>query len=212
MDNATAEYTFIKMFFSSEPAFPSLESSNSIFSPQALLSPIEQQSIGGSQYGGNRSRANSITMPSSPFPATASLSKEEQVNIDAIWKQVFDPVVEYLQTFVKSTLEPMPPVIPLLTMIRLTEDVVEEIENRNCPPVASALYTIRMLMWPVFQKAMTEHTEAVKRLAEGGGGYLRRASSVSQATVLKVRELLDDNQRVNRPRSVNNTLSSSIHS
>ncbi|KAJ7590860.1 vacuolar sorting protein [Mycena floridula] len=186
MDNASAEYTFVKTFFAFESFMSATDSHNSIFSPQALLSPEERLSVAGSDYGGNRSRANSLNVPGSPAP-TNNPAREEHATADVIWKQVMDPVVEYLQAFVKTVLEPMPPVVPLLTMIRLTEDVITEVEHRGCAPVVSSLYSVRLQLWPVFQKAMTEHVEALKKLAEGAStGYLRRVSSVTEATVLKV--------------------------
>jgi hypothetical protein len=95
MDNATAEYTFIKSFFSAEKSIPSQDSLNAIFSPNALLSPEERQSVSGSDYGG-RSRSNSVTIPSSPSTTTLA-GKDEQATLDAIWKQVLDPVMEYVQ-------------------------------------------------------------------------------------------------------------------
>lgn len=86
----------------------------------------------------------------------------------------------------------MPSVISLLTMIRLAEDVVAEVENRACPPVVSFLFTIRLKMWPIFQKAMSEHIEALKKLAEGASaGYFGRSSTVTEATVLKVILILE---------------------
>lgn len=46
-------------------------------------------------------------------------------------------------------------------------------------------------MWPAFQKAMHEHIESMKKLAEGGVsyGYFSRAVPVTDATVAKVRYL-----------------------
>lgn len=91
------------------------------------------------------------------------------------------------QTFVKSVLDPIPPAVPLLTMIRLTEDVVLEVQKRNCPPVEFFVFGLRLQMWPVFQKAMAEHTDALKKLAEGAsGGYFSRAVATTDAGVSNV--------------------------
>lgn len=81
----------------------------------------------------------------------------------------------------------MPSTVPLLTMTRLTEDIVEEVQKRNCPPLESFVFGIRLQMWPVFQKAMTEHVEALKKLAEGSSAsYFSRAVSTTDVLVSTV--------------------------
>lgn len=77
--------------------------------------------------------------------------------------------------------------VPLLTMIRLTEHIVTEIENRSCPPGVTFMFGLRLQMWPVFQKLMNENLEALKKLAEGsGGGYFSRAAVLTEASVRTV--------------------------
>lgn len=82
----------------------------------------------------------------------------------------------------------MPLAIPLLTMIRLTEEIVTEIQKRRCPPAENFIFGIRIQMWPAFQKAMHDHIESMKKLSEGGVtyGYFSRAAPVTDATVTKV--------------------------
>jgi vacuolar protein sorting-associated protein 52 len=88
---------------------------------------------------------------------------------------------------VRSVLEPLPPSIPLLTMIRLTEDVILEVQKRNCPPVEFFVFGLRLQMWPVFQKSMAEHIDALKKLAEGASsGYFSRAPTTTDASVTGV--------------------------
>ncbi|ESK94403.1 vps52 sac2 family protein [Moniliophthora roreri MCA 2997] len=179
MDNVTAEYAFLRGFFSVEAAAPQVVSETALFSP-TVLSPIRQPEFEGL---GSRSRSGSVsTLPSSM--TLADPSKEEQAKIDALWKQVFDPVMTYVQTFTLSVLEPPPPVVSLLTMIRLTENVVTEMENRDCPPAVTFVFGLRLQLWPLFQKLMNENIEALKKLADGsGGGYFSRATIISEATV-----------------------------
>lgn len=84
-------------------------------------------------------------------------------------------------------LEPMPPPIPLLSMIRLAEDVVAEIQKRHCPPAESYVFGLTLKMWPVFQKGMTEHIESLKKLAEGASsGYFSRTTTTTDASVANV--------------------------
>ncbi|KAK0191124.1 vacuolar sorting protein [Armillaria mellea] len=175
MDNATAEYTFVKTFFPVQTSLPHLNLEHTL-SP--ALSPTDNNSYAGSEFGGLRT-----PVPPSISAQLASL-KEEQAATDAIWKQVFDPVLEYVQTFVRSALEPVPSIIPLLTMIRLIEDVAAEIENRACPAAVTFMFGIRMDLWPIFQKVISENIDGVKKLAEGGGsGYFSRAVALTESTV-----------------------------
>ncbi|KAF9268122.1 vacuolar sorting protein [Marasmius fiardii PR-910] len=166
MDNATAEYSFLQSFFS-PVSIPSAIPT----SPMVPLTPSATDD-------GSRSRASSIAIPNVlPDPKATQ-------NTDALWKQVFEPVMTYVQTFVQSTLEPLPTTTTLLTMIRLVENVVTEIEHRGCPPAVTFVFGLRLQLWPLFQKLMTEHIDSLKKLAEGsGGGYFSRAVVASEATV-----------------------------
>ncbi|KAJ7904667.1 vacuolar sorting protein [Mycena olivaceomarginata] len=167
MDNATAEYTFVTTFFTVDPIVPQ-ETDNALFSP-GLLSPAggeRRMSVAGSEHGG---------------PAGAHRQHH------AIWKQIMDPVLEYTQTFFGTVLDPVPPAVPLLTIIRLTEDVMTEVQKRACPPAESFIFTLRLKMWPVFQKAMTEHVDALKKLAEGASaGYFSRAVATTDVLVSNI--------------------------
>ncbi|KAL0577068.1 Vacuolar protein sorting-associated protein 52 [Marasmius crinis-equi] len=167
MDNATAEYTFLQKFFTPEPTI--------VVPPMSPMVPVTPSV----QEEGFRSRQSSIQIPDVSVDPKAS-----QANTDALWKQVLEPVTTYVQTFVQSTLEPPPTVTTLLTMIRLAENVVTEMENRNCPPAMAFVFGVRLQLWPLFQKLMSEHIEALKKLAEGsGGGYFSRAVIANEATV-----------------------------
>lgn len=181
MDNATAEYTFITSFFINEPLQPAKdESSSHLFSPTLLSPTHEHGSFGGSDFG-DRRRTTSISSFNAAPPSFATALREDQAAADSIWKQVMDPVLEYCQTFVKGALEPSPPVVPLLTMIRLAEDVVAEVQKRNCPPVESYIFALRLQLWPAFQKAMSDHVDALKKLAEGANaGYFSRAAPITE--------------------------------
>jgi hypothetical protein len=85
-------------------------------------------------------------------------------------------------------LDPITPTIPLLTMIRLAEDSVAEIQRRQCSPAETYVFGLSLQMWPVFQKGMTEHIESVKKIAEGTStGYFSRSSHTTDASVETVR-------------------------
>lgn len=87
----------------------------------------------------------------------------------------------------RSCLEPTPPVISLLTMIRLTEDVMMEVQKRGCTPLESYIFGLRLQMWPVFQKAMSENIDALKKLAEGtNASYFSRTATTTDLMITSV--------------------------
>lgn len=220
MDNATAEYSFVSNFFSQTSPLFTEDNLSATLSPTVLLSPA-QDSFNDARSNADSDvltpRNNRVVSSSSigslrfsSSTAAFNTAKQEQAILDNIWKQIFDPVLEYchvrgppfylqvrfffnvnFQTFIRAALEPMPPVITLLIMIRLTEVVVAEVQQRNCPAVETFVYTVRLQMWPVFQKAMAEHIEALKKLAEGTAtGYFSRSSATSDTLVTEARLLL----------------------
>jgi len=110
--------------------------------------------------------------------------KDDNVVLIAIWKQIMEPTLTYCQAFTKSLLDPPPPVIPLLTMIRLTENAIAEVQIRGCPPLENWLFGLRMQFWPVFQQSMTEHITSLTKLGESsGGGYFRRSVGLSNDAI-----------------------------
>ncbi|KAF9568988.1 Vps52-domain-containing protein [Agrocybe pediades] len=182
LDNATAEYTFISTFFSSQktlqPPEPQVPASSAILSPDGGTF-TEVRSPTDSDFEGLRPMS-STTPGLGGFVSFVAKSKEEQATIDALWKQVMDPVMEYCNAFVRSILEPIPPAIPLLTMIRIAEDIVAEIQKRHCPPGETYIFGLSLQMWPVFQKGMTEHVDSLKKLSEGtGSSYFSRSSTTT---------------------------------
>ncbi|KAG0709778.1 Vps52-domain-containing protein [Suillus ampliporus] len=213
MDNATAEYTFVTAFFRSESFAPppAKEPNSALFSPSAtLLSPDcgfdDRRSNAGSEMGTHVSRplGSNGHKPRDATARPSVMDKAERAPLDAIWKQILDPVLEYCkvrnlvfpsyfwgtnnnQTFLTTVLEPMPPAVPLLTMIRLTEAAIAEVQKRDCPPLENFLFTMRLQMWPAFQKIMSEHCDALRKLAEGGAAsYFSRAASTTDASVANI--------------------------
>ncbi|KIJ56720.1 hypothetical protein M422DRAFT_218326, partial [Sphaerobolus stellatus SS14] len=188
MDNGTSEYAFITRFFDANvPVLLPLPS-------PSLTSPLSSSSIphefSGFSFSG-RSRAGSVILESAPpiaTPVRENISKEQQTLLDGIWKQVMDPVLEYTQTFAKGILDSTPPTIPLLTMIRLLENALGEVQKRDCPPLETFAMGLRLSFWPLFQKDMNAHVESVKKLADGAGagGFLSTRPSVRDANVQAV--------------------------
>jgi hypothetical protein len=92
MDNSTAEYTFLSTFFNVPPLLG--DTKQSLLSPTGFRFPdaSEMRSSSASEFGGRV-----VSNGSATFSDLAALrgSKEEQANHDALWKQIFDPVLEY---------------------------------------------------------------------------------------------------------------------
>ncbi|KAF8760169.1 Vps52 / Sac2 family [Rhizoctonia solani] len=159
LDNATAEYAFLSSFFRQEPNPPRKPSTRRV-SGIIFEDPEEQSESGGD------------SIPISPNSA----AKEERAYIDGLWKQIMEPRWNTARLETASALEPAPPLIPLLTMIRLNENVYLEAERRGCGPLETFLLGQRLTMWPLFQKDMGVQVDSLKKLAENAvGGYLSRS-------------------------------------
>jgi hypothetical protein len=101
MDNAVAEYSFVTAFFNVQTKDTSTSSSQeqrgALFSPTSPLFPgqggfADRRSHAGSDFGGNAG----LEIASE---ATRNATKAEQASLDAIWKHVLDPVLEYCQVY-----------------------------------------------------------------------------------------------------------------
>jgi len=197
MDNGTSEYTFVTTFFAPEPDPPPVHTpqvvSSHLFSPTSLSAPLPVDDAVSTpatdvvpETPRPRERTDSVFSNESLL-SVSRLSKDDQIALSAIWKQIMDPALEHAKTFVQTALDPMPPVVPLLTMIRLTEEVMGEIQKRGCQPLETFVFGLRLHMWPLFQKAMTDQIEGLKKVAEGaGGGYFRRTTTTSDATITTI--------------------------
>ncbi|KAF8341320.1 Sac2 family-domain-containing protein [Cantharellus anzutake] len=210
LDNASAEYAFIRHFFkveefkSPEPILPSFSSPTSTPTPQQQQQQQQQQQRQRrreeKKQGGDdddeleRTRRKSVfdSVPPSPIPPRNALTrsqsrvvsfsadgqqssaddrkdKEHEKASIAIWKQIFDPVIPYVQTLITSLITPPPPLIPLLTMIRLSDAVLKESNFRGCVPLEEFFLGLRFQLWPLFQKQMSDNVESLKKLVDGGG-------------------------------------------
>ena len=100
MDNATAEYTFISTFFTTQTLPPPAEPVPYVPPSAAVLSPdggtsTDLLSSSASEF---ETRPLSGTTPGlGGFVSFVAKSKEETAVIDGLWKQTMDPVMEYCQ-------------------------------------------------------------------------------------------------------------------
>jgi hypothetical protein len=102
MDNVTAEYSFVTSFFSQEAPTLSLsfkEHNDLMLSPTTTVKGgfDERRSTIKSEIGGHMSRARSDSTANSVYTPQGANVKTERAPLDAIWKQIMDPVLEYCQ-------------------------------------------------------------------------------------------------------------------
>ncbi|KAG8218632.1 vacuolar sorting protein [Butyriboletus roseoflavus] len=116
----------------------------------------------------------------------ATMDKAERTELTTTWKKIFDPVLEYTKTFLGSIIEPPPPPTPLLIMVRLTEAVTAEVEKRQCSPLETFFFTMRLQLWPVFQKVVSEHCDSLRKLSERPSGYFSKAAATTDTLVLNI--------------------------
>lgn len=101
MDNATAEYTFISTFFTTQTSLPFAEPASHVPPSATILSPdggtfTDLQSSSASEFDAHRP-LSSTTPGLGGFVSFVAKSKEETAFIDGLWKQIMDPVMEYCQ-------------------------------------------------------------------------------------------------------------------
>ncbi|KAG9017341.1 hypothetical protein FRB95_013845 [Tulasnella sp. JGI-2019a] len=193
LDNASAEYSFIVKFFREPPVDTSLSTSalkSPMFTPVGSSTGLglgdRRPSGNGSESEGEASgvgRGSGFSQGGGGFQSPEQ-EKEHRNLIDGIWRQIMNPAIQYCQTFITSALEPIPPVVPLLTMIRINEAVYSEAQKRECVPLETLLIGLRLTMWPIFQKEMTAHVDSLKKLVDGAGaGYLSRGTTLKDSWI-----------------------------
>ncbi|KAF8450537.1 Vps52-domain-containing protein [Boletus edulis BED1] len=172
-DNATAEYSFVASFFFAGPLGPSpFAEEQEIVTPEPhdLRTPVPNPGVGEPQG----------------LDRLAIMDKAERTELSALWKKIFDPALEYTKTFLNSVIESLPPAAPLLTMVRLTEAVTTEVQKRQCSPLETFFFTMRLQLWPVFQKVVSEHCDSLKKLSERPSGYFSKAPVTTDALVMNI--------------------------
>lgn len=69
-------------------------------------------------------------------------------------------------------------------MVRLTEAVTAEVQKRQCSPLETFFFTMRLQLWPVFQKVVSEHCDSLKKLSDRPSGYFNKAPSTTDEMVI----------------------------
>lgn len=95
MDNSTAEYTFIKAFFNNQQTPPHVDIKIATIPLSPDRASYEDDKTPGSEIGDYPERTGTIaTSSTSYFPHP---TPKKDVNVDLMWKQIMEPVLEYCQ-------------------------------------------------------------------------------------------------------------------
>lgn len=90
---------------------------------------------------------------------------------ERIFHEVFDPALESITGLLHQTiLVPQPSSLPLLTMIRLNDRILQIADQRGTIPLATYLQGQKMALWPLYRKEMDAHVDSLKRLADEAEG------------------------------------------
>ncbi|PWN46639.1 hypothetical protein IE53DRAFT_391189, partial [Violaceomyces palustris] len=183
IDNACSEYTFLVRYFEdlqseTEPLVEEQAKSKASAASEVgdgVIGPDESASVVGAHAEDVEDEVGSEG--SGPEPSVVQLSLREQKLMmgrgasDEIWRQVFEPSLITWSNFAKSLLQPQPPLLSLLSMIRLNDGLMRVIALRGCsmPLVESVLMAFKMQAWPILKRTLDDQVEAVKRLGGGSG-------------------------------------------
>ncbi|KAG8858375.1 hypothetical protein FRB91_009827 [Serendipita sp. 411] len=192
MDNASAEYSFIRQFFNREDQNePSASRATSVIGDDDHLESVNESSDAEPRPRHHtlaHRRQSSTSSVVSVRSAILRKQREEDAYFAEIWKQVMEPVLQYTEAFVQSIinpslLEPKPSVVPILTMIRFNEAAYQEAGKRGCTPLETFLVGLRISLWPTFQSEMSAHVESLKKLADAATGSMLVRGNIRDTVV-----------------------------
>ncbi|ORY35497.1 putative suppressor of action mutation 2-like protein [Naematelia encephala] len=160
IDNASAEFTFIVRFFSRPPtpSAPPIRSREGTPMESPGTSHIDAMSEAGRSRLGSARRLG-LTEINEPLR-----------DAERIWHEVFDTALESCSLFYDGLIQPPPPAVPLLTIIRLNDRLLATCDARGTLPLIPYLQAWKMGMWPVYRKEMDQHVASLKRLADEAEG------------------------------------------
>ncbi|KZS97773.1 Vps52-domain-containing protein [Sistotremastrum niveocremeum HHB9708] len=174
LDNSTVEYAFVVKFFTKDPSPPPPRSP--LVSPTTPRSFMRRDSGAGQESTFDADEATPRAKQMQVLHEEG-VSKEDKAAAEGIWKHIFDPVLQYCDNFLKTILDSSPAVTPLLTMIRLNDAIISECSVRDCPPLESFAFGLRLVMWPVLQKDITGQVDSLKKLIDSTtAGYLTKVT------------------------------------
>ncbi|KAN0063414.1 Vacuolar protein sorting-associated protein 52 [Thecaphora frezii] len=173
VDNACSEFTFLARFFENlqDEGGPDAQPSKTANGDQ-IVAPDESASAAG------EATDDVADARVDPEPSVVQLSRSEQRQMkgrgasDEIFKQVLEPALSTWATFAKTLLSPAPPLLSLLTMLRLNDVLLSVVGRRGCstPLLESTLMGFKIQAFPLLKKQFDEQIEAVRKLHGGNAG------------------------------------------
>ncbi|KAH8929151.1 Vps52/Sac2 [Atractiella rhizophila] len=205
-DNATSEYEFVTSFFSNPsdldiPQRRLISSSRSNSSLGVQTENGDDDDDAASSVGDDQSvvsssdwTRNGSVISGSDMAGAGGLGRESRKErkeklrksiVENVWKQIMDPAMEYARNFCAALIEPnAPSPVSILCMIRLNDEIYEElIDGGRCPAMENYLVSLRLRLWPLFQKEMNAEIDAVRKIngsvQTSGGLFGGRSSTVN---------------------------------
>jgi hypothetical protein len=194
-DNAASEYAFLSAFFGqSGPGRP--RASAATANGSANASSDASWDVLSSAGTEDEADTSSVIGSDVTASATASADKIRRSLVDNVWRQVFDGSLEYAkvraslcalyrktrlrpQSFIHVLLDPPPPPVSVLAMIRLNDAIHV---SAACPAAAFDGYLtgVRLSLWPLFQRGIDAQAESLRRIAaSGSSGVFKTAGSTT---------------------------------
>lgn len=198
LDNATSEYCFLARFFEGVDVLGGIVDgvggstiTSSVDSSSAVKvkredatevdsdGPLPEESASVQGHEGHEEEEEGEEEPPGTVVRLSEVEKRRLQGrgaIDGLWKQVMEPVMGTYNTFVTSILTAQPSLLSLYTMLKLNDNVLEEIQNRGASSILQGTFmTFKLKAWPVLQKQFDDVLESVKKVkmeGTGGGSYL----------------------------------------
>ncbi|GAA5833953.1 hypothetical protein JCM9279_004171 [Rhodotorula babjevae] len=212
-DNASAEHAFLASFFGHHSSLalepPAVSSSSS-----AAAAAAAGHAPGLRRSATNGSLRSAAGMSDGARTATGAGVGErdermQRAVVDALWKTVLEPAIEYTTNFLHALLDPIPPApIALLSMLRLTESLSTILVGSSspsstpsasaahfppCPPLEPHLSAVRLSLLQTFARALSAQVDSLRRIngspapasASGMGGLLARATGAAGPSAVK---------------------------
>ncbi|GAA94732.1 uncharacterized protein L969DRAFT_87539 [Mixia osmundae IAM 14324] len=202
-DNVASEYAFISSFFGA-PAPAPIDPTSAIMSTSETSSSAgwdmlsrDDGVLGSSIFSGedrtlDEDDAASVTTTSDltgskvKMPSYRSSDRAKSALIESMWLKTMEPCLEYASNFASSLLElSQPGPSSILCMIRLNEAItLRAVVSRQCPCAAmeAHLQSIRLALWPAFQKKMGEQIDSVKQLSSDKAGSISLTNALRSRT------------------------------
>ncbi|CAD6584799.1 MAG: hypothetical protein TREMPRED_003959 [Tremellales sp. Tagirdzhanova-0007] len=132
-----------------------------------------------------RTREGTPTDAMSEVGGSRVAENDPMKEAERLWHEVLDPALDYCSAFFTSAINPPPPAVPLLTLIRLNDHLIMTADSRGALPLIAYLQGWKLAMWPVYRKEMDAHVESLRVLADQaeGKGFIGLVKGVKDGAI-----------------------------